>query len=683
MNNPLLLISDLPKFSLIQTKHVLPAVQVALDECRKEVSKIINKKSQFSWENLCQPFLELENYLNKVWSPISHLYSTNNTVSFRNEYKKSLILISEYGTWVGQNQKLYKAFINLKNSKKYIELNTEKKKYIDNTILDFKLSGVHLPELKQKKFSKIVIKLASMSLLYNNNILDSMQNWSKHITNKNDLSGIPKEIVLKAKKNAQKSNKIGWILKLNNINYISILTYCDNENLRKEMYYAYHTRASNQNNQFKQWDNEPIMTKILALRYQLSQILGFKNYAELSLIKKTIQSPKKVLEFIYNMNHQVRSSGISEIDELCKFSSKNYQKHNLKPWDIAYYSEKQKQHIFNINEEKLRIFFPESQVLYGLFKIAKSLYKINIVEKKNIDVWDKSVRFFEVFNEKNQLIGGFYLDLYNRKNKKEGAWMDFYSSRMRLSNGNLEKPVTYIICNFSSPSNHQSLLLHKEVITLFHEFGHNLQHLLTDVETLGVSGVNGIPWDAIEIASQLMENYCWHPESIKLISKHYLTGEKLPEIIINNLSKMRYYQSSLFILRQLEFSLFDLNIHLLSNFKEYKKDIVIKIFEKVKSEISITPRSKWERFPNTFSHIFSGGYASGYYSYLWANTLALDIWSTFNKNGILNSKIGKKFLNLFLSKGGSEDPLVLFFKFKKRNPQINYFLKYHGIQKIN
>lgn len=682
MENPLLSTSNLPKFSLIQTHHILPAVQTALKKCHQKISYILTEISQFSWKNLCQPFLELEHYLNKVWSPISHLYLINNTISFRNEYKKSLILISEYSTSIGQNCKLYEAFIKLKNSDEYKILNVEQKKYINDTVLDFELSGVNLSKEEKQKFSKIIIELASISTLYSNNILDSMQSWSKHIINQEDLSGIPNNIIDQAKKNAQKNNKSGWILKLNHINYVSILTYCHNSNLRKEMYYAYHTRASDQNEKFKSWDNKPLINKILLLRYRLAKILGFKNYAEFSLIKKTLKSPKTVLKFIDKIYHQAYSIGILEIKKLNEFAKKNYKKNILNPWDIAYYSEKQKKHYFKIDEEKLRAFFPENQVLHGLFTIVESLYKVHIIEKKNIDVWHENVRFFEVINDKKQVLGGFYLDLYSRKNKKDGAWMDFYSSRMRLSDGSLEKPITYIICNFSKPyKNCPSLLLHKEVVTLFHEFGHNLQHLLTSVETLGVSGINGIPWDAVEISSQLMENYCWHPKSIQLISKHYQTNKKLPKSIIKNLSKIRSHQSSLFILRQLEFSLFDLNIHLLSSFDKEDQNIVNKILEQVQNKISVIPRANWERFPNTFSHIFSGGYASGYYSYLWANTLSLDIWSTFEKYGILNPKIGKRFLKTFLSKGGSEDPLILFFKFKQRSPKIKYFLKYYGIQK--
>ncbi|BAC24544.1 prlC [Wigglesworthia glossinidia endosymbiont of Glossina brevipalpis] len=673
--------NDLPKFSLIKENDIIKIIESAIKKCKNSINTIVSKNNLFSWDNLCQPISELDNYLNKIWSPISNLYLTCNTIDLRKSYEKSLILISEYSTWVGQNKKLYKAFCSLKKSSNYLNLNIDQKKHIDNIILDFKLSGINLEKDEKIQYSNIIKELSSISTNFNNNILDSNKIWNKHITCKEELNGIPKDVVDLARENAKKNGKKGWIFNLDYNTYSSIINYCENENLRKEIYYAYHTRASDQNKFFKNLNNGPLIQRILLLKSKLSKLLGFKNYAEKSLVNKMAESIDSVEQFIYNLYECVKKSGLKEIKNLHKFAKEKYNFKKLNPWDMSFFSEKQKKFYFFINEEKLREFFPEDQVLIGLFNIVNCIYGIEIIENKNIEVWNPEVKFFEIYDKNKNYIGGFYLDLYSRKNKKDGAWMDSYSSRMLLSNGEIEKPISYIICNFRKIKKfNKNLLLHREVLTLFHEFGHNLHHVLTRINSFGVSGINGVPWDVVEFPSQLMENYCWDKKSIKLISKHYKSEKSLTDETIQNLIKTKNYQFSLFVLRQIEFSLFDLKIHTLPYDEIKNKNKILDVLDKIRKEISVFPRCNWERFPNTFSHIFSGGYSAGYYSYLWSSTMAIDAWSKFKEIGILNEKVGKLFLDNILSKGGSEDPLVLFSRFRGRKPKISHFIKYYGIR---
>ncbi|MCR3756152.1 MAG: oligopeptidase A [Candidatus Westeberhardia cardiocondylae] len=677
MNNPLLKTFTLPPFSKIRHDHIIPATEHIIKYCHDSIKKITSKKTLFTWDNLCQPMQEINNYFIKIWSIIEHLNAVQNTVKLRQAYKHSLTLVTKYNIWVGHNIKLYKSYLSLQQNKYYSKLNTEQKKSINNILRDFKLSGVHLSIKKQKQYEKIITQLSILETSYNNNVFDSTVKWNKIITNKIILDGIPNDILENIKNKETKNKKTEWIITLDLPIYLSILTNCNNSSFRKECYYAYNTRASNIGFNENTWDNGPIIKKILKLRHNLAKLLGYTTYANLSLKTKMAKNPKNFLKFFATLIKYAKKKGKKELKQLQSFTKKHFNYHTKYPWDITFYSEKQKQHLFSINEEKLRSYFPINTVLQGLFKILNRIFGILIIQNKTIKTWNPTVSFFDIFDEKNEFKGSFYLDLYTRQNKRSGAWMSEFVGLMRNeSNKKTQKPIAHIICNFSPSVNETpTLLTHNEVITLFHEFGHALQHILTHINIPNISGIHGIPLDAIESCSQLMENYCWEKESITLISGHFNTKEPLPINIIKKLQKIRKYQSGLFILHQLKLCLFDFIIH----YKPQKNINISKILKKIHKKTSITPYIKWIQFPNTFSHIFSGEYSVGYYSYLWSNILSADAWSRFEKEGIFNKKTGKSFIKHVLSQGGSQNPLILFTKFIGRKPKIDAMLQQYGI----
>ncbi|CUR53673.1 Oligopeptidase A [Serratia symbiotica] len=679
MNNPLLTSFYLPPFSKIDPKHILPAIQFILLDCRKKIESIISLSEKFTWNNLCQPLSEIDNRLLRIWSLIEHLNAVKNSTELRVVYEKSLLLISEYTTWIGQNKKIYQAYHNLKNGKEFDFLTTSQKKFIENTLRDFKLSGINLSKDKKNRYGEIVSQLSKLSYNYSNNVLDATMNWNKLITDKTQLNGLPLRVLEQAKKMAISKNKIGWLLTLDMPSYLSIITYSENRELRKEIYHAFATRASDQGLNPDKWDNTVIMEEILELRYELSQLLGFKNFAEKSLSTKMAKNVEQVIKFLVDLSNKVRPKAQKELEQLCIFAKKYDGLDKIEAWDIIYYSEKQKKYLFSIDNEKLRTYFPENIVINGLFEIIKRIYNITIKERYNVDIWHSSVRFFDLFDIKNKLCGSFYLDLYSRKNKRSGAWMSDCICKFKKSNGTLQNPVAYIICNFNNPLNNQpKLFTHNEVITLFHEFGHALHHTLTQIETLGVSGINGVPWDAIELPSQLMENWCWEPEALKLISNHYKNNQPLTENILDNIFKSKHYQTALFILRQLELGLFDFLIHI--EHITLGNQQILKKLQEVRKFISILPSPDWNRFSHSFSHIFSGGYSAGYYSYLWAEVLSADAFSLFKEKGIFNSKIGQSFLQNILTQGGSEEPMELFKRFRGRKPKLDSILYHYGIK---
>ncbi|MFT8229588.1 MAG: M3 family metallopeptidase [Enterobacterales bacterium] len=679
MNNTLLNNFHLPPFSSINYEHILPAVKYIIKHCKNTIEYVTNSKKKITWNNFCKPIIDSTNWLSKIWSIINHLNSVQDNEILRNKYEESLKIIFEYDNWINHNRKLYQCYLSFYKSDNFNQLNIAQKRCIKNILEDFKFSGLELTYDKKQIYKNITYKLNVLSLKYNNNVLDSTNSWSKLIKNSKELSGVSKEILYSSKMQAKTIGEDGWLIKLDYPVYSHIMTYCKNIKLRKEMYYAYNTRASEIFPNNSKWDNSYIINEILKLRYKLANLLNFKNYAEKSLFKKMAKNSKEIFEFLKNLHKYIKNQCKLEFKTLSNFVKKNFKIEKIYPWDIMFYSEKQKKHLFSINNNKLREFFPENKVIFGLYNIIKKIYNVTVKERKNIEVWDKNVRFFEFFDNKKNLIGNVYLDIYSRPNKRCGAWMHNYLDRYKISKNNIQKPSAYIVCNFSNPKNNikQSLLTHNEVITLFHEFGHVLQHLLTKIDIPNVSGINGIAWDAVEISSQFMENYCYEPEVIKMISGHFMTNKPIPEKILNNIPKLKNYQIALNITKQIEFSLFDMYIH--SNAK-YTTNILNTLL-KVKKEISILPFYKWERFPNTFSHIFSGGYAAGYYSYLWSNIFSSAFWLKFKKHGIFDQTIGISFLNKFLSKGGSEDIMDLVISFLGEKPKIDAILNNLNIKK--
>ncbi|MFR0655694.1 oligopeptidase A [Pantoea sp. SIMBA_079] len=679
MTNPLLTPFTLPPFSAIKPEHVVPAVTEVLEECRDTVDRVVTRGAPYTWESLVQPIAEADDRLSRVFSPVSHLNAVKNNPDLRDAFDKALPLLSEYSTWVGQHEGLYKAYRSLKQSESFAALSPEQQRAIDNSLRDFELSGIGLERDKQRRYGKIMARLSELGSAYSNNVLDATMGWSKLVTDEAELAGVPEDALSAAREQAKLRKQEGWLLTLDIPSYLPVITYCDNAALREELYRAYATRASDQGPNAGKWDNGPIMEEQLALRHELAQLLGYDSYADKSLVTKMADSPSQVIDFLGDLAKRARPQAEQELAQLREFAKEVYGVDNMQPWDITYFSEKQKQHLYAISDEQLRPYFPEARVLKGLFEVVKRIYGINVKERKNVEIYHHDVRFFDIFDESGELRGSFYLDLYAREHKRGGAWMDNCVDKMRKTDGSLQKPIAYLTCNFSQPlAGKPALFTHDEVITLFHEFGHGLHHMLTQVEVPGISGINGVPWDAVELPSQFMENWCWEPDALDFISGHYETGASLPDELLEKMLKAKNYHAALFILRQLEFGLFDLRLH--TGFDPQHGAKVMDTLHAVKKQVAVVEAPQWGRFPHAFSHIFAGGYAAGYYSYLWADVLAADAWARLSDEGIFNRETGQAFLDNILTRGGAEEPMELFKRFRGREPQLDAMLKSYGIQ---
>ena len=536
MTNPLLSNSSLPQFSKIKPEHVLPAIQETLNNCRKTIESVLEQNSEYTWDNLIQPIDEMDEKFSRAWSPVSHLNSVKNSPELREAYEACLPLLSEYSTWVGQHKPLYQAYKQLKDSKHYENLSKAQKKVIDNALRDFELSGIGLSDDKQKRYGEIVAKLSELSSQYSNNVLDATMGWSKLITNVDDLSGLPESALAAAKEQAKAKNQEGWLLTLDMPSYLPIMTYCDNRDLRFELYQAYNTRASDQGPNAGKWDNTDIIKQILSLRDELAKLLGFETYADKSLATKMAETTSQVTAFLTDLASKAKPQGEKELADLKRYAYEFFGASDIKPWDIAYYSEKQKQHLYTINDEELRPYFPEQRVVSGLFEVVRCIFGITAKQRHDVEVWAPEVKFYDLYAANGELKGSFYLDLYAREHKRGGAWMDDCIGQMRFADGHLQKPVAYLTCNFNRPiGDKPALFTHNEVTTLFHEFGHGLHHMLTEIEVSSVAGINGVPWDAVELPSQFLENWCWQPEALEFISGHYLTGEPLPKEMLDKM----------------------------------------------------------------------------------------------------------------------------------------------------
>ncbi len=674
MTNPLLSNSPLPRFSQIKSEHVLPAIKETLNNCRKTIETVLEQHSEFTWDNLIQPIDEMDEKFSRAWSPVSHLNSVKNSPELREAYEACLPLLSEYSTWVGQHKPLYQAYKQLKDSKHYENLTKAQKKVIDNALRDFELSGIGLSEEKQKRYGEIVAKLSELSSQYSNNVLDATMGWSKLITNVEDLPGMPESALAAAKEQAKAKDQEGWLLTLDIPSYLPIMTYCDNRDLRFELYQAYNTRASDQGPNAGKWDNTEIIKQILSLRAELAQLLGFTTYADKSLATKMAETTTQVTEFLTDLASKAKPQGEKELADLKRYAYEYFGASDIKPWDIAYYSEKQKQHLYTINDEELRPYFPEQRVVKGLFAVVQRIFGITAKQRHDVEVWAPEVKFYDLYDATGELKGSFYLDLYAREHKRGGAWMDDCIGRMRFADGHIQKPVAYLTCNFNRPiGDKPALFTHNEVTTLFHEFGHGLHHMLTEIDVSSVAGINGVPWDAVELPSQFLENWCWQPEALEFISGHYQTGEPLPQQMLEKMLDAKNFQAALFILRQLEFGLFDFKLH------SDKTPDILETLKQVRQQVAVVPTVDWGRFPHAFSHIFAGGYAAGYYSYLWAEVLSADAFSRFEEEGIFNENTGNAFLDNILSQGGSDEPMTLFKNFRGREPQLEALLRHYGI----
>ena len=680
MSNPLLTFTDLPLFSQIKPEHIQPAVEQAIADCRAKVEEVLASDAAPSWESIIVPLAETDDRLSRIWSPVSHLNSVQNSEALREAYEACLPALSEYGTWVGQNKGLYEAYKSIKQSDAFATLSQAQQKTIVDELRDFELSGIGLPADQQKRYGDISKRTSELSSNFSNNVLDATMGWSKHITDEAELSGLPESAMAAAKAAAEAKELDGWLLTLEMPSYIPVMTYADNKPLRREIYEAFVTRASDRGPNAGKWDNTDLISEELQLRHEVSRLLGFASYSEKSLATKMAESPTQVLGFLNDLAAKAKPQGEREVEELKAFVKEEFDIDELDLWDVTYYSEKLKQKLYQISDEELRPYFPESKAVSGLFEVLNRLFGMTVVEREGVDVWHESVRFFDIFDSNNTLRGSFYLDLYAREHKRGGAWMDECRVRRITENGELQTPVAYLTCNFSKPvGGKPALFTHDEVVTLFHEFGHGIHHMLTQIDVASVSGINGVPWDAVELPSQFLENWCYEEEALAFISGHYETGEPLPKEMLDKMLAAKNFQSAMFILRQLEFGMFDFTLH-----TNYDPDLGAKVLEtlaEVKAKVAVLPSVEWNRFSHSFGHIFAGGYGAGYYSYLWAEVLSADAFSRFEEEGIFNIETGQSFLNNILEMGGSEEPMELFKRFRGREPQVDAMLRHAGIGK--
>ena len=668
-------VDGLPAFSDITPEQIKPAVERAIAHCKQEIDAVVDSKD-YTYKNVVARIEDADDNLSKVFSPVSHMNSVVSSDELREAHDACLPLLSDYSTWVGQHEGLYDAYKALRDSDEFASLDEQRQKHIDNTLRDFTLSGVALPADKKARFAEISSKLSELSSTFSNNVMDATMGWTKHVADKETLSGLPDSALDAAAQAAREKDLQGWLFTLDIPSYLPVMLYADNRELREEMYRAYSTRASDQGPQAGKWDNSGVINETLALRTELAKLLDFDSYAELSLATKMAESPKQVIEFLRDLADKSKPQAQRDLDEVFNYASDKHGMDDLQAWDIPYYSEKLKQEKYTISDEMLRPYFPEDRVLRGLFMVVERLYGLTIIEQHDVDTWHKDVRFFRITDEAGEERGSFYLDLYARPKKRGGAWMDECRVRREKPNGELQLPVAFLTCNFNAPvGDKPALFTHDEVVTLFHEFGHGIHHMLTKMSVAGVSGINGVPWDAVELPSQFLENWCWEKEALNEISGHYESGEPLPEDLLERMLAARDYQSAMQMLRQLEFSLFDFQLHLQDG---HKVDVQATL-DGVRKEVAVLTPPSFNRFQHGFGHIFAGGYAAGYYSYKWAEVLSADAYSKFEEDGIFNRETGRAFLHNILEMGGSREPMELFVAFRGREPEVEALLRHSGI----
>lgn len=677
MNNPLLEPTTLPAFSSIKPEHVEPAVQAVLQQARQTIEDLLANLQTPSWQSLIIPMEEIDASIHDVWSPVSHLNSVMNSDELRVAYNACLPKLSEFSTELGQNEGLYKAYKALADSDEYSHLDVAQKKVIDNALRDFRLSGVELSEADREQFKKVSQSLTELTAKFEENVLDATHAWQKHITDESLLAGLPDSAKAMAAQMAERDGKTGWLFTLDFPSYLPVMTYADNRELREEVYTAFVTRASDQGPNGGQWDNTSVIAEILYLRHQLANLIGFDNHAERSLATKMAQSPQQVLDFLNDLAARSKPIAEQEVAALRTFAKESANMDAIEAWDMTYFAEKLRQQRYAISQEEVKQYFPENKVVPGLFAVVNRLYGLTIKERDDVEVWHPAVRFFDIFDADGGLRGQFYLDLYARNHKRGGAWMDECLVHRQTTVG-LQTPVAYLTCNFSEPvGDKPALFTHDEVTTLFHEFGHGLHHMLTKIHYADVSGINGVPWDAVELPSQFMENWCWEREALDLISGHYETGEVLPDALYDKMIAARNFQSAMMMVRQLEFSLFDFRLHL--EYDPKIADQAASVLAGVRQQVSVVEAPAFNRFAQSFSHIFAGGYAAGYYSYKWAEVLSADAFSKFEENGIFDRETGTQFLQAILEQGGSREPMELFVEFRGREPEIDALLRHSGI----
>ena len=675
-SNPLLEWESLPPFSRIRPEHVEPAVDAVLADNRAALQQL-GAIAAPGWQDFVEPQEALADRLHRAWGPVGHLNAVMSGKELRAAYNACLARLAEYDTELGQNAALQRGYLALKSGPEWKDYSPAQRKLVDDALRDFRLAGVDLPPEKKARFGAVMQELTQLEATFADNVLDATQGRTLQVTDAARTSGIPAAALARARSEAAERKLEGWVFTLDYPPYSAVVIHADDRALRQEMYSAFLTRASDQGPDAGRWDNSQVMRDILRLRREAAALTGYGSFAAYSLADKMAKSPDDVLRFLTGLVARVRPVARHELAELAEYALERDGLEKLEPWDMGYYAEKLQEERYHVSQEILRPYFPAAKVTTGLFQLMQNLYALAFVEVPDADVWHPDVKLYELRDATGELRGRLYLDLYARSGKRGGAWMDETLGRRRTATG-LQMPVAFLNCNFPPPlPDMPSLLTHDDVVTLFHELGHCLHHLLTRVDYPSVGGVNGVAWDAVELPSQFHENFAWTREGLALVSGHYVSGAPLPEALFLKMQGARHFHTGLFLLRQLEFALFDFRLH--THDSGADPDYVQHTLEETRREVSVVPVPEWNRFAHSFSHIFAGGYAAGYYSYLWAEVLAADAYGAFEDAGVFDRTTGRRFMASILEQGGSREAMELFVEFRGREPTLDAFLRLNGL----
>ena len=673
MSNPLLHFVGLPKFNEVKPVHVSPALDALLSEGKQAIEALAISTDVPTWQNFALKLEDLDEKISRAWSQVGHLNAVLNSPELREAYNDNLAKLTDFYSDLSQDERLYAKYKSIQASANFAKLNQAQQKIIANEVRDFKLGGAELAPEQKIRFKAISEELSKLASKFEENVLDTTNEFALFIENKAELAGIPEDVLQTALEAAKADGKEGYKFTLHFPSYLPALQYADNRALREKLYRAYATRASEFGK--TEFDNTPIITQLLKLKLEEAQLLGFNNFAELSLATKMADTPKQVIDFLQNL--AIKAKPYAEQDKLeLEAYAKQLGINDMQAWDVSYVSEKLREEKYAFSDLEVKQYFPEAKVMEGLFKVIETIFGV-FVQKTDSPTWHENAHFYSITRPNGTLVGQFYLDLYARNNKRGGAWMDEAITR-RVVNNILTTPVAYLTCNFSAPvGGKPALFTHDEVITLFHEFGHGLHHMLTEVNDYSISGIKGVEWDAVELPSQFMENFCWEWDVLRQMTQHVETGAQLPRELFDKMVAAKNFQAGMQTVRQIEFSLFDITLH--SSFDPNGTKSSLDLIEEIRDQVAVVRPPIWNRFPNNFSHIFAGGYAAGYYSYKWAEVLSADAYSLFEEHGGLSAEAGQQFWQEILSRGGSRPAMESFIAFRGREPNIDALLRHSGM----
>jgi oligopeptidase A len=673
VSNPLLYLAGLPKFNEIKPTHVGSALDSLLADGRVLIEALATSPEMPTWQNFAVQLENLDEKISRAWSQVGHLNAVMNSPELREAYNDNLAKLTDFYSDLSQDERLYAKYKAIQANADFAKLNQAQQKIISNEVRDFKLGGAELASKQKVRFKAISEELSKLASKFEENVLDTTNEYALYVEDVTELAGMPEDVLQTALEAAKTDGKTGYKFTLHFPSYLPALQYADNRALREKLYRAYATRASEFGK--AEFDNTPIITQLLKLKLEEAQLLGFNNFAELSLATKMADTPKQVIDFLENLANKAKPYAEQDKLELEAYA-KQLGINDMQAWDVSYVSEKLREDKYAFSDLEVKQYFPEAKVMAGLFKVIETIFGV-FVQKTDSPTWHEDAHFYSITRPNGELVGQFYLDLYARTNKRGGAWMDEAITR-RIVDGKLTTPVAYLTCNFSAPvGGKPALFTHDEVITLFHEFGHGLHHMLTEVNDYSVSGIKGVEWDAVELPSQFMENFCWEWDVLRHMTQHVDTGAQLPRALFDKMVAAKNFQAGMQTVRQIEFSLFDITLH--STFDPNGKKTPLQLIEEIRDQVAVVRPPVWNRFPNNFSHIFAGGYAAGYYSYKWAEVLSADAYSLFEEQGGLSADAGQQFWQEILSRGGSRPAMESFVAFRGREPSIDALLRHNGM----